>query len=175
VRLLALAACALGSMLLASGSALAHISVTPGLVVVNDTQALSLAVHNDLDRPMTGLRVSAPSGLQIVGAHTERVWQSVVENNTVTWTGGPLAPNTGNAFALNVAVDEATPPGPVQLQADQLYPGGGRLPWPISVTVVPADEDSQLLVWAIVGAIVVVATAGIALIALQRRRTLQER
>jgi len=175
VRLVALAACALGSTLVASGSALAHISVTPGLVALNETQALSLLVHNDLDRPMTGLAVAAPSGLRIVGAETERAWESVVENNTVTWTGGPLAPNTGHTFALNLAVDAATPLGPVQLLADQLYPGGGKLPWPISVTVVPADEDSQLLVWAIVGAIVLVATAGIALIALHRRRTLQER
>ena len=174
-RLVALAAWALSSALFTTGSALAHISVTPGLVVVNETQVLSLAVHNDLDRPMTGLAVAVPSGLRIVGARTERAWQSAVENNTVTWSGGPLAPNTGDMFALDVAVDEATPPGPVQLQAEQLYPGGRKLPWPISVTVVPSEEESQLLVWAIVGAIVLVATAAIALIALQRRRTLQER
>ena len=69
------------------------------------------------------------------------MWESFVENNTVTWTGGPLAPNTGDAFALDVSVDEATAaPGPVQLQAEQLYPGGGKLPWPISLTVVPADD-----------------------------------
>jgi hypothetical protein len=176
MRLFALAACGVASALMAPGSAFAHISVTPGLLVVDETQTLSLTVHNDLDRPMSGLAVAAPSGLRIVGAHTERVWESVVENNTVTWTGGPLAPNTGNAFALDVAVDEATPPGPVQLQAEQRYPGGGKLPWPISVTLVPADEDSQALIWAIVGGIVLLATGGIAFIALRRRgRTLQER
>ena len=176
MRLWALAACVLASPLAAAGSAFAHISVTPGLLVVDETQTLSLSVHNDLDRPMSGLRVAAPSGLRIVGARTERVWQSVVENNTVTWTGGPLPPNTGNAFALDVAVDEATPPGPVQLQAEQLYPGGGKLPWPISVTLVPADDGSQWLTWAVVGGIVVLATAAIALIVLLRRdRTLQEK
>jgi hypothetical protein len=176
MRVVSFAACGLACALGATAPAGAHISVTPGLLVVDDTQTLRLSVHNDLDQPMSGLAVAAPSGLRIVGAHTERFWQSVVENNTVTWTGGPLAANTGSAFALDVAVDEATPPGPVQLQAEQLYPGGGKLPWPISVTLVPADDGSQWLTWAVVGGFVVLATAGIALIAMQRRsRILQEK
>ena len=94
----------------------------------------------------------------------------------MTWTGGPLAPNTGAAFALDVAVDEAAAAGPVQLQADQLYPNGGKLPWPVSVTVVPPEGDSQLVTWAIVAGIFVLATAAIIAVALVRRgRTLQER
>jgi hypothetical protein len=160
----------------ASGAAGAHITATPGLVVVDETQTVRLLVHNDLDRPMTGLAVAAPSGLRIVGADTERAWESVVENDIVRWTGGPLAPNTGNAFALDVSVDEATPPGPIQLQADQLYPGGGKLPWPISLTVVPAEDDTPLLVWAIVSAMLVLATGGILMVAVLRRsRPLQEK
>jgi hypothetical protein len=155
---------------------MAHISATPGLVVVDETQTVRLLVHNDLDRPMTGLAVTAPSGLRIVGADTAGAWESIVENDTVRWTGGPLAPNTGNAFALDVSVDEATPPGPIQLQADQLYPGGGKLPWPISLTVVPADDDTPLLVWAIVSGILVLATGGILMVAVLRRsRPLQEK
>jgi hypothetical protein len=179
VRPLALAASgAFVCMLVAANSAFAHISVTPGLLVVDDTQTLRLSVHNDLDRPMTGLAVATPSGLQIVGAGADDAeqWQDVVDDRAVTWTGGPLAPNTGAAFTLDVAVDESTPPGPLQLQAEQLYPGDGKLPWPIFVTVVPADEESQALIWAIVGGIVLLATGGIAFIALRRRgRTLQER
>ncbi len=65
----------------------------------------------------------------------------------------------------------------MQLQANQLYPGGGALPWPISVTVVPPeDDDAQLVVWAIVAGIFVLVTAGIIAIAVLRRgRTLQEK
>jgi hypothetical protein len=176
MRLWALAVCGLASTLATAGSAFAHISVTPGLLVVDETQTLLLSVHNDLDQPMTGLTVTAPPGLRIVGADTELVWETVVENGTVTWTGGPLPPNTGNTFELDVAVEKATAPGPLQLQATQLYPGGGKLPWPISVTVVPADEESQLLTWAIVGGLVLLATGGVAAIGLRRRgRSLQER
>jgi hypothetical protein len=168
--------CGLVSALVAAGAAFAHISPTPGLLVVDETQTVRLLVHNDLDRPMTGLAVATPSGLRIAGAVAERMWESVVENNTVTWTGGPLAPNTGNAFALDVSVDEGTPLGPVQLQADQLYPGGGKLPWPISLTIVPADDDTPLLMWAIVSGILVLATGAIVAIALlRRRRSLQVR
>jgi hypothetical protein len=178
VRLVALAACGLASTLVAAGAAFAHIGVTPRLLVVDDTRTLRLSVHNDLDRAMTGLAVAVPNGLRIVGAGADdaEVWEDVVEDGAATWSGGPLAPNSGAGFTLDVAVDAATPPGPIQLQAEQLYPGDGKLPWPISVTVVPADEESQPLIWLIAGGIVLLATAGIVLIALQRRgRTLQEK
>ena len=176
MRALTLAVCGLAATLAAAGTADAHIGVSPGLLVAGDTQTLSLSVHNDLDRPMTGLAVVAPPGLRFVDADTQTAWQDVVEDDKVTWTGGPLAPNTGNAFALDVAVDEATPAGPVQLQADQLYPSGGKLPWPISVTVVPPDDEPQLVTWAFVAGIFVLATAGIISIAVLRRgRPLQEK
>ncbi len=164
-------------MLVLAGSAFGHIFAMPGVLVAGDTQAVRLSVHNDLDRPMTGLTVAAPSGLRILGAESEAEWESVVEDNTVTWSGGPLAPNTGNPFALDIAVDEATQAGPVQLEANQLYPGGGAIPWPISVTVVPPeDDDAQLVTWAIVAGIFVLVTAGIISIAVLRRgRPLQEK
>ena len=103
--------------------------------------------------------------------------EGIVENETATWTGGPLAANTGTTFEVELAVDDTTPAGPVQLQAEQRYPGGGSLPWPIPVTVIPArDESSQRVTWAIAGGLALVATTGIGLFALRRRnRTLQER
>ena len=101
---------------------------------------------------MTGLSVSAPSGVRIGLGDVADEWEAIVENETATWTGGPLAANTGTTFEVELAVDDATPAGPVQLQAEQRYPGGGSLPWPIPVTVIPArDESSQRLTWAIVG------------------------
>ena len=93
-------------------------------------------------------------------------WEAIVENETATWTGGPLAANTGTTFEVELAVDDTTPAGPVQLQAEQRYPGGGSLPWPIPVTVIPAsDESSQRVTWAIAGGLALVATAGIGLFA----------
>ena len=176
VRLVAAAACCFTCALAGTGSAFAHIGVTPGLVVTGDTQTLSLSVHNDLDRPMTGLAVTAPDGTRIGLADSDGRWQGVVEGRTATWTGGPLAPNTGTTFGIDVTVEAATAPGPIELQAAQLYRGGGSLPWPISVTVVPAEDESQRLTRAILGVVVLLATSGIALLALRRRgRSLQER
>ncbi len=47
--------------------------------------------------------------------------EAVVENDTATWTGGPLPANTGTTFELEVAVDGEVPVGPLQLEAEQLY------------------------------------------------------
>ncbi len=168
-------ACALSG----AGAGGAHIGVTPGLLGAGDTQTLSLSVHNDLDRPMTGLAVSAPSGIRVVSAGG--MWQAVVENETATWTGEPLAANTGGRFEIELAVDPATPVGPVQLQAEQRYSGGGSLPWPIPVTVIPgstAEEASLDPLYipglALIGLLVLVV---VALAWLKRRggSSLQER
>ena len=176
VRLVLVMVSALACVLAGASSVGAHIGVTPGLLVVGDAQILSLSVHNDLDRPMTGLAVTAPTGIRIGLADVGDEWQAVIENGTATWTGGPLAPNTGATFEVDLAVDTATLVGPVQLQAEQLYPGGGSLPWPISVTVLPADEESsQRLTWAIAGGVALLVTTCIALLALRRRgHSLQE-
>lgn len=176
VRLAFFIAAGFACVFASTGTVDAHIGVTPGLLVTDDTQTLSLSVHNDLDRPMTGLAVTAPDGTRIGLADSDGRWQGVVEGRTATWTGGPLAPNTGTTFGIDVTVEAATALGPIELQAAQLYRGGGSLPWQISVTVVPAEDESQLLTWAIVGGAALLATSGIALIALRRRgRSLQER
>lgn len=157
----------------------AHIGVTPGLLVVGDTQTLSLSVHNDLDRPMTGLKVTAPDGVRIVRTGGE--WQAVVENRTATWSGGPLAPNTGERFELGVALEASTPVGPIQLQAEQLYPGGGSLPWSIPVTVIPgtatneASSDATYVVAIVlIGALVLVSIAALAWLKRRGGSSLQE-
>ncbi len=172
---LAISGC-LVSVLIAADSASAHIGVTPGLLVAGDTQTLILTVHNDLERPMTGLRLTAPRGTRIVAGAGD-AWEAVIENDTATWTGGPLPANTGTTFELEVAVDGEVPVGPLRLEAEQLYPGGRSRPWPIPMTVVPArDESSQPLTWGILGGLAVLVTAGLAFAA-QRRRggTLQEK
>jgi len=121
--------------------AASHIGVTPGLLVVGDTQMLSLSVHNDLDRPMTGLSVMAPTGVRILRAGGE--WEAVIESGVAMWSGEALAANTGAAFELDLAVASSTPVGPIQLQAAQLYPKGGSLPWPIPVTVIPSTRGAE--------------------------------
>ncbi len=160
--------------------AVGHISVTPGLLRAGDPQTLSLSVHNDLDRPMTGLSVSVPGGIRIVGAGGD--WQAVVENQTATWAGGPLAPNTGGRFELELGVDPTTPVGPVQLQAEQLYPNGGSLPWTIPVTVIPGSTVGEgsldplyIPGLALIGLLVLGSIAALAWLKRRRAGLLQEK
>ena len=167
------------AVLAAAGPAASHIGVTPGLLVAGDTQMLSLSVHNDLDRPMTGLSVMAPTGVQILRAGGN--WEAVIENGVATWSGEPLAANTGASFELDLAVDSSAPVGPLQLQAEQLYPEGGSLPWPIPVTVVPgtgaaeaSSDATYVLALALIGVIVLASIGAVAWLKRRRGRPLQE-
>ena len=158
--------------------AVAHIGVTPGLLVVGDTQMLSLSVHNDLDRPMTGMSVMAPTGVRILRAGGE--WEAVIENGVATWSGAPLAANTGATFELDLAVASSTPVGPIQLQAAQLYPKGGSLPWPIPVTVIPgtraaeASSDATYVALFLIGVLVLASIGTVAWLKRRRGGSLQE-
>ena len=170
VRLALACSVFLVGILASAASVSAHIGVTPGLLVAGDAQTVGLSVHNDLDRPMTGLSVSVPGGIRVGLGEVGTQWEAVIDGRTATWTGGRLAPNTGASFEIVLDVGNETPVGPIQLQAKQLYPGGGSLLSPIPLTVIPAaDESSQRITWAIVGTLALLATAGIALIAFRRR------
>lgn len=167
------------SALAAAVPAAAHIGVTPGLVRAGGSETLKLSVHNDLDRPMTGLSVAMPNGIRIVGTGGD--WEAVVENETATWSGGSLAPNTGGAFEIELAVDPSTPVGPVQLDAAQLYPNGGSLPWPIPLTVIPdaaaetSSNTTTIVALALLGFLVVGSIGALAFVKRRRAGTLQER
>jgi len=161
------------SALALAGPAATHVGVQPPFVAAGDTQTLSLTVPNERAVPMTGLTVTASSGARIVEAHPVG-WHEAVGGGA-TWSGGSFAPGAQATFTLDVEAPDA--PGAVELRIEQEYGDGETVSWTVPLTITPADEASQNLIWAAVagvaGLLVIAATAVVA----WRRRTgsLQEK
>jgi hypothetical protein len=175
VRVAAVAACGLAAALAWSGAAAGHVVPDPQFVTSGSVARLDLAVPNERREAMTGLSVTVPDGLRIVSARGTDGWAPVVEGATATWHGGPLEHLDLETFVLEV--DVAASPGILTFDSVQLYPGGETVSWPVTLTVVPGDEPSQNLGWALAAGVAgVVVTMGVALLAWRRRtETLQER
>jgi hypothetical protein len=176
-------AVALAAALVLPAIASGHLFAEPSFLAAGGKQRIVLTVHNDRDETMTGFTLTVPEGLRILGTGGGGTWNEEVAGATARWTGGELAPDTPTTFEVDL---EATTvePGTVELQGDQLYPGGESVRWPVSLTVVPpggsppGDDGSfsgaAIAVLAVLGALVV---SSFAFVVWQRRRdrTLQER
>jgi hypothetical protein len=176
---MACAGAALAALVAALGAApaLAHLTVEPPSIEVGGKQRFALIVHNDRDEVMTGFRLVAPPGLQILGTGGASGWNEVVEGATATWWGGRVAADTPATFEADL---EATTqePGPAELEGVQLYADGESVTWPFTLTVLPVGGSveegggglgaSAVAVFAVLA---VVLTGLIALLIRQRRRT----
>jgi hypothetical protein len=117
---------------------------------------------------MTGFVVKAPPGLEIEHAHPADGWTEQLTGSTATWTGGPLAHLALADFEISLKA--TAPPGPVVLESEQRYDSGAVVRWPVSMTVVPGNENSQNLALAgIVGLIGLLVVGGVAVLAWRRR------
>ena len=130
---------------------------------------------------MTAFAMTVPGGFRIVEAKPVEGWHATVEGTKATWSGGSLAPGAELTFTLGI---ESPPdPGPVTIEAEQLYAGGAVARWPIALTVVPGgvyerawiDDTliSPLLFFALVG--LVILGLILFLVRRKRRRSLQEK
>ena len=154
----------------------AHVVATPPFVAANGTATVSLSTPNERSAPMTGFRVTVPSGFVIEHAHPAAGWESGLEQSTATWTGGSLPGGGITEFAVQLKTPSE--PAPVELTAELLYTGGDVVRWQVPLTVTPPEEtpSENLALAAIVGLVGLVALAGvIALTWWRRRRSLQEK
>jgi hypothetical protein len=171
--------CGVGALLLAAPAA-AHLAAEPNYLPVGGKQRIALTVHNDRDETMTGFRLTAPAGIRILGTGGGSGWNEVAEEETATWSGGSLAPDSPVVFEVDVEA-VTTEPGSLDLVGDQLYPGGESVTWDVSLTVVPpgagppAEDDgfvaTAIVILALVGALVL---AGVVLLWRLRRDPLGE-
>jgi uncharacterized protein YcnI len=167
VRRVLLAAGA-ASLVLAAPAA-AHVTVSPAFVAAYHTQRLVFASPNERQEPMTGFSVSVPNGFRIVTATHQPTWHPTVLGSKVTWSGGSLAPEKEVTF--EVRVRGPSKPGAVQLKAEQLYPSGAVVRWPVAFTVVPGTQPSQHLGRAAIVALVgLLATILFVVVAWRRQR-----
>jgi uncharacterized protein YcnI len=154
----------------AAGSALAHVVPIPAFLASGSSASIELAGPNERDDPMTGFKVSAPSGLEIEHAHEVDGWTASFDASQATWRGGPLAADASVTFGITLAA--AAEPGILELTAEQLYADGAVVSWPVPITVTPAESSpSQNLALAgVVGLIGLLLVAAIAMLAWRRRR-----
>ena len=163
---LAISAC---SALLLAAPAAAHVVATPAGLPSESSRSIDLAGPNERNDPMTGFRVTAPSGLVIEHAHPVDGWDATSDDSIATWTGGSLAPDAEETFGITLAADAE--PGILELTAEQLYSDGAVVPWRVAIQVLPEEESpSQNLALAgVVGLIGVLLVVAIAMLAWRRR------
>jgi uncharacterized protein YcnI len=168
---LAISVCsALVGALLWAASAAAHVVAMPGYLASGSAESITFDAPNERDDPMTAFSVTVPDGLEIEHAHVVDGWNEQVEGSTATWTGGSLAPRDTADFGMTLKADRD--PGIIELQAEQRYPDGGVVTWPVDFTITPAAESpSQNLALAgVVGLIGVLVVVAVAMLAWRRRQ-----
>lgn len=170
---LAISACSALALVLAAPAG-AHVILKTPFVYASASSELELEVPNELDVSMTALHVAVPNGFRINAAQSEGDWVPRVTPTTVSWTGGRLPPRATTTFRLTV--DAPATPGAVSLDATQHYQGGGSVPWPVDLTVLPAEEPSQQLGRALVVGLIGLLVLAVLGVLLWRRRgsSLQE-
>ncbi|HEU0247632.1 MAG TPA: hypothetical protein VFR38_11155 [Gaiellaceae bacterium] len=147
----------------------AHVIPSPSFIPSGDAQLVELSFPNERDRTMVGFSVAAPTSLEIVHAHPAKGWQETFDGSKATWRGGSLAPEAATTFSVELRTE--TEPGPVELEAEQLFDDGATVDWAVAMTVTPATEEpSQNLGLAgVIGLIGLVVVAAVVVLAWRRR------
>jgi uncharacterized protein YcnI len=152
----------------------AHVYPYPTYVVTGSTTSVELSLPNERRVPMTAFELRVPTGMRVVEAMTAPGWSGSTTRRRATWKGSLPALTTAN---FSVRLETRSAPGNVTLEAVERYPDGGKVVWPVTLTVVPADEPSeQLGVALIVGLVGLLAlTVGGAVLWRRTTRPLQEK
>jgi uncharacterized protein YcnI len=160
---------------MAAGPAAAHVTVAPAFVATNEIGKLVFSAPNEREAPMTGFSVIVPKGFRIVTGGHQPTWHPTVQGSKVTWSGGSLPARKRATFDLEL--EGRAEPGLVDLHAEQLYPTGEVVRWPVAITVIPGTQPSQHLGWAVVAAAAGLLATGLFVVLAWRRRErpLQER
>jgi uncharacterized protein YcnI len=177
-RFLTTLVAAWGAAILTAGAARAHVTVTPTFLEVGKSETVSFEAPNERDgQPMTALVLSLPAGISAEGSQPATAgWSLRVEGQTVSWSGGSLAPRALATFAVRLRAGGE--PRAVTVKAVQHYPDGGTVAWTPAFTVLPAAADApqQYPGRALVAAVVGLAVIGASLVLARRirQRSLQE-
>jgi uncharacterized protein YcnI len=155
-------------------AAQAHVYPNPTYVATGATTNVELSLPNERLLPMTAFELNVPTGIRVVGAMPAPGWSDAVTRRRATWTGRLHALTTAN---FTVRLETSRAPGNVTLEAVERYPDGGKVTWPVTLVVVPADKPSeQLGVALIVGLVGLLGlTIGGAVLWRRTGHTLQEK
>ena len=163
---LAISACSGIAALVLAGPAAAHVVAMPTYVASKGSESILLAVPNEREKPMTSFVVKAPSGsrsrtcIRSPGGTSRRRVRPPRPG-----PGRSLPPRKEVGFRLTLTADAQ--PGTLDLDAEQRYPDGGIVQWPVTMTITPpAKSPSQNLALAgVVGLIGLLVVAAIVMLA----------
>lgn len=135
-KLISSAAISVATLLLSTGSVLAHVVVTPTETTTATRQDFSVGVPNEKDIPTTAVRVVIPEGLESVTPYVKPGWEITTKTSgegeeakvtEITWSGGEIAKGLRDAFTFRAM----TPSNDTTLawKAYQTYSDGTVVSW----------------------------------------------
>ena len=118
---------ATAAALLLAGTASAHIDPNPIAVQAATSNTVSFGVeHGCEESPTTEMQIKIPDGVTDAQPVEKDGWTTTVDTQVVTFTGGPLAADTPDDFAVTFTAPSA--PGPIVFPIVQLCEVG-QLDW----------------------------------------------
>ena len=141
-------------LLAATGqAAAAHEEIAPQTVETGKPAFLTVTAANEKEAPITKVAVTIPTGAEVGGTtHSPAGWKATTNDDTVTWTGGSLAPGAFEQFGFEL--EQAAQPGTLtftvsltaggeteqaRVPLTAVAPGGaGQTPAPSVTTAAPA-------------------------------------
>jgi uncharacterized protein YcnI len=139
-----------GAMLAVSGTAWAHVTVSPEEVTAGDYETLTVSVPTEKEVPTTEIRVEVPEGFLLSGVQPVPGWEHSFEEDrgvvtAVTFSGGEIGPREFQQFLVQAqAPDE---PGGYPWKATQAYEDGSVVEW----TGAPDSEEPASVVEVVSG------------------------
>jgi uncharacterized protein YcnI len=140
----------LGAMLAVSGTAWAHVVVSPEEVAAGDYETLTVSVPTEKEVPTTEVRVEVPEGFLLSGVQPVPGWEYAFEEDggivtAVTFSGGEIRPQEFQQFLVQAqAPDES---GGYPWKATQTYEDGSVVEW----TGAPDSEEPASVVEVVPG------------------------
>jgi LPXTG-motif cell wall-anchored protein len=139
-----------GAMLAVSGTAWAHVVVSPEEVTAGEYETLTVSVPTEKEIPTTEIRVEVPEGFLLSGVQPVPGWEHAFEEDrgvvtAVTFSGGEIRPREFQQFLMQAQAPEE--PGGYPWKAAQTYEDGSVVEW----TGAPDSEEPASVVEVVSG------------------------
>jgi hypothetical protein len=152
-----------------SPEARAHGTIRPQTAQRGATEQFVVTIPNDsISVPLTGFRLTPPSGVSVEATEVGDAWVTRMEGRTLVWAGGSVPGGDRGVFTFRARLDTGEPT--ITFQAEESYPGLGRTGvFPLSVELVgeaagaAASEGFPYLLVTLVGGLVTLALLAVVL------------
>jgi hypothetical protein len=152
-----------------SPEARAHGTIRPQTAQRGATEQFVVTIPNDsINVPLTGFRLTPPSGVTVEATEVGDAWVTRMEGRTLVWTGGRVPGGDQGVFTFRAQLDTAEPT--ITFEGEESYRGLERTGvFPLSVELVgeaagaAASEGFPYLLVTLVGGLVTLALLAVVL------------